>query len=85
MTRAHLKDAPWLLQIIEPEGWNARNNNRLNQEGTKPTTLYLFGPLIDSSAAPDTVLTTMSFCQDSFGDLGMTWAHLDVDMPAGNR
>ena len=82
---SHQKDAAWWSQLVDADpiewsGWNAMQN-RSNQVVAKPKTLYLFGPVIDSPPShPDTVLTTMLFCQNSLRELGMTWVHLDLDM-----
>ncbi len=82
---AQEKDAQWLNNLRQGEDameWNGFNNQIARSQGTlKPVSTYMFGPLIDAPPShPDTILTTLTYMQRSLLDMGMTYAHLSMDI-----
>jgi len=76
LERAHIKETQWLNSRlhdpnpIEQGGYNAALARV--EYSLKPATTYMFGPLIDASSShPDTVLTTLSYLDRTFTELGM--------------
>ena len=90
LNSAQEKDMQWLntLFLSTPEDtpmeWSGFNSCLARSQTPpvpKSATTYLFGPLIDAPPAhPDTVLTSLVYMQKSLTDLGMSYAHLSIDM-----
>ena len=63
--------------------WSGFNNleSRNHESEKKPASTYMFGPPIDAKASnPDTVLTSLEYLKKSLTDMGMTYAHISVDL-----
>ena len=82
---AQEKDTQWLNSLSQGQDameWNGFNNQlSRNQGALKPTTFYMFGPLIDAPPShPDTIFTTLTYMQTSLVDMGMEKVHVSMDM-----
>lgn len=82
---AQEKDVKWLNALMmenEAMEWNGFNNDLSRSLGIiKPATNYMFGPLIDAPPShPDTIITTLTYMQESLLDMGMMKVHLCMDM-----
>ena len=82
---AQVKDAQWLNSLNEGQNameWNGFNNQLARNMGKiQMSSTYMFGPLINALPShPDTLLTTLTYMQQSLLDMGMTYAHVSVDM-----
>lgn len=84
LTSAQQKDMGWLnsLKQEDPMEWNGFNNEMARREGkAHPANRYMFGPLLDAPPShPDTILTTLTYMQNSLVDMGMEKVHLCMDM-----
>lgn len=86
LATAQEKDMKWLNTLHIQENameWGGFNNMEARSDPAqwKPASTYVFGPLIDAKAAhPDTVLTSLEYLKKSLGDMGMTYAHICVDL-----
>lgn len=86
LTQAKERDAAWLSQLfshLNPVDWAGYNTyeDRKSQTTTKPKTIAVFGPLIDSPPShPDTVLTTLVYLERSLKSFGMKYAHITMDL-----
>ncbi len=82
---AQVKDVKWLNNLSKEDDameWNGFNKNLSKSvDNIKPATVYMIGPLIDApSSHPDTILTTITYMQESLLDMGMKKVHLSIDM-----
>ena len=82
---AQEKDKQWLNSLSQGQDameWNGFNNELSRSHGVlKPATIYMFGPLIDApTSQPDTILTPLTYMQQSMVDMGMDNVHLCIDM-----
>ena len=82
---AQEKDTQWLNSLSQRQDameWNGFNNQlSRNQGALKPTTFYMFGPLIDAPPShPNTIFTTLTYMQTSLVDMGMEKVHVSMDM-----
>ena len=92
---AQLKDTMW-LNLAEGHhvaefrchhtAWSGMDTTTIKLAREKapvlnmPTTVYLFGPLIDAPPShSDIVLTSLLYMETSLGELGMTCANLSID------
>lgn len=86
LTKAKERDAAWLSQLFShlyPVDWAGYNayEDRKSETSSKPKTIVVFGPLIDSPPShPDTVLTTLVYLERSLKSFGMKYAHITVDL-----
>ena len=85
LERAQVVDTQWLNSLLHdpnPIEWGGCNAALARVEcSPKPTTTYMFGPLIDAPPShPDTVLTTLSYFEKTLTELGMTISNLSADM-----
>ncbi len=85
LVAAQEKDMQWLNSLSQGKDaieWNGSNNQQARSQGVlRPASTYMFGPLIDAPPAhPDTVLTTLTYMQKSLLDMGMSYAHVSIDM-----
>ena len=85
LAAAQEKDAEWLNSLGQGHNameWNGFNNQLARTSSTlKKASTYMFGPLIDAPPShPDTILTTLMYMQQSLVDMGMTYAHVSIDM-----
>ena len=85
LERAQVVDTQWLNSLLHdpnPIEWGGYNAALARVEcSPKPTTTYMFGPLIDAPPShPDTVLTTLSYFEKTLTELGMTISNLSADM-----
>lgn len=63
--------------------WRGSNNleSRNHESEKKVASTYMFGPLIDAKAShPDTMLMSLEYLKKSLTDMGMTYAHISVDL-----
>ena len=83
---AQEKDMNWLNTLHTQENameWAGFNNQEARKDVSRhrPASTYMFGPLIDAKAShPDTVLTSLVYIMKSLADMGLTYAHISVDM-----
>ena len=85
LERAQVVDTQWLNALLHdpnPIEWGGYNAALARVEcSPKPTTTYMFGPLIEAPPShPDTVLTTLSYFEKTLTELGMKISNLSADM-----
>ena len=85
LATAQEKDMKWLNTLNTQENaieWGGFSNQEArNTHAQKPASTYMFGPLIDAKAAhPDTVLTSLEYLKKSLADMGMSYAHICIDL-----
>ena len=85
LEHAQVVDIQWLNSLIHdpsPIEWGGYHAALARVECfPKPTTTYMFGPVIDAPPShPDTVLTTLSYLERTLTELGMKPSNLSADM-----
>jgi hypothetical protein len=87
---AQLQDMNWLKSLFDktsdepPLEWSGfmtqlvRNQTSISPKAATP---FVFGPLIDAPPShPDTILSTMEYCQNYLLGQGMSTVHISLDM-----
>ena len=85
LERAQVVDTQWLNSLLHdpnPIEWGGYADALARVEcSPKPTTTYMFGPLINAPPShPDTVLTTLSYFEKTLTEPGMKTSNLSADM-----
>lgn len=69
-----------ILRLVDWSAYNARED-RKEQVPVKPKTMFVFGPLWDSTPShPDTMQTTMAYMDKAMESFGMRYTVLTFDM-----